>query len=295
MPRHGENISRTPTGRWEVQFKVKETLLDEDGASKTVWRGKRKTFDSRDDAENFRAEVRLAASRGERWEDKRTVAVVTLGDLADRYRDAASEAPESTQRFRKSMMNSWTSWVERGTPASHLSLSLLERYARSLPSEGRAAGTRHRKILEVERMWRWARKRPDLFPGVPEPMGITGDDAESVKAPPPVVRLAAPTWDDVDSMIICIRGGWRYTDRHRKVALLLRYTGMRISQAIGLRWTDLRLDHATPYVVVRAGRRGAKSGKGRVIPLHPALIHELRTWNPSDGLVVQLPEDGGAR
>jgi hypothetical protein len=83
-------------------------------------------------------------------------------------------------------MNVWISWA--GGEAPELCLSMLERYADSLPSDGRKASTRHRKVLAVEAMWVWARKRPDLFPGVPAPMAITGDDAESVKPPPPVVR-----------------------------------------------------------------------------------------------------------
>ncbi|HHO54077.1 MAG TPA: site-specific integrase [Deltaproteobacteria bacterium] len=292
MPRHGKNIHRTPSGRWEVRFKLKQTVVDDHGEPRVIWRDRRRSFDTRAAAETFRAEIRLAASRGERWTDQREVPVISLGQVAEAYCAAACDAPLATQRFRRSMMNSLTSWSEPGTLASELSVSLLERYAASLPSAGRAAATRHRKLLEVERMWRWARQRPDRFPGVPEARAITGRDATSIKPPPPVVRLATPSWTDVDAMIHHLRPGWRYGDAHRRIALVLRYTGMRISQAIGLRWSDVRLDHpAGPYLLIRAGRRGSKSSRGRVIPLHRALAAQLERWGPTRGPVIAAPSD----
>jgi integrase len=278
VPKEGSNIKRTPSGRWSVRFKVKITVQDPSGP-KVVWKDRERSFDSRADAEDFRASVRLTAARGEVWQDQRDVAVSTFGRIADDYCAAASTAPLSTRKFRRTMMNGWTQFVGTGEPVTGLSVSLLERYAATLPSEGRKASTRHRKVLEVERMWRWARRRPDLYPGVPEFAQITGTDADAVRMPDPVVRTASPTWADLDRMRAQLA-----READQRVALVLRFTGMRVSQARELRWTDVELDdpQAGPFVRLRAARRGAKKGRGRVVPLHPELAAAMRSWRSSE-------------
>jgi integrase len=69
---------------------------------------------------------------------------------------------------------------------------------------------------------------------------------------------------------------------------LLAATGLRISEAVGLRWSDLVLDGATPHLRVRrAIVKGAivapKSRHGaRLIPLTPDLAAMLRAHRPRD-------------
>ena len=48
-------------------------------------------------------------------------------------------------------------------PASDLTVSLLRDYAATLPSDGRQATTRHRKLAEAERMWAWGEEQPERF------------------------------------------------------------------------------------------------------------------------------------
>jgi integrase len=72
----------------------------------------------------------------------------------------------------------------------------------------------------------------------------------------------------------------------RPLIELLASTGLRISEAIGLRWCDLELDAEEPRLrVVRAIVHGAvvapKSRNGaRVVPLPPELASELRALRP---------------
>ncbi len=83
----------------------------------------------------------------------------------------------------------------------------------------------------------------------------------------------------MDQTIACLRSGWKHGEAHRRVALLVRYTGLRISQAVGLLWRDIRLGYpAGDHIAIRAQARGAKKGRTRVVPLHPALAAEMRTW-----------------
>jgi len=84
---------------------------------------------------------------------------------------------------------------------------------------------------------------------------------------------------------------------------LLAATGLRISEAIGLRWSDLVLDGPAPHLRVRrAIVRGAtvapKSRHGaRLIPLTPELAARLRAHRPRtavDDAFVFPGRDGGA-
>lgn len=280
--------------KYLVRWKELHVTRAADGGEIREWKDRGRSVPTERDAKQLVAEVERLQAFGQRWEDQREVAVVSLGAVADAYNAAAADAPEATRKWRRSLMRAWVDWAGADTRASALTLSFLEAYAASLPSRGRGAATRHRRLLEVERMWRWARRRPDLFPGVPEPMVVTGKDAGAVKAPPPVVRLAAPGWDDVDRMIRALRTGWRYGDVHRRIALLLRYTGLRIGQAQSLYWDDVELNHPTPFLRVRAGRVGAKSSAGRVIPLHPALVSEMAGWGVRSGKVFDPGPQVGA-
>jgi integrase len=91
--------------------------------------------------------------------------------------------------------------------------------------------------------------------------------------------------------------------KRRPLFELLAATGLRISEAIGLRWSDLALDPPAPHLRVRrAIVKGAtvapKSRHGaRLIPLAPELAATLRAHRPRNGVAdafVFPGRDGGA-
>jgi site-specific recombinase XerD len=59
----------------------------------------------------------------------------------------------------------------------------------------------------------------------------------------------------------------------RAVVTLLRYTGLRVSEACALRWSDLDIDAGT----LKVEKSKTKSGR-RTIPLPATLIPQLRAW-----------------
>jgi integrase len=306
------NVQRRGDGYW-VRWKELHVIKNPDGTKKRVWKERSRTFPSREAAEQHARDVETLAAKGERWADERETATATIGAVADAYCDAAQN--DRTRKWRKSMIKpvngvkiadvvrddegnlvraaeyspGFVAFMGRDRPVVDLSIRLLEQWAATLPSSGREASTKHRRVLAVEDMWAWAYepRNRERFPGVPEPMRLTGTDVNApVQPAEPVIRTAAPTVADVDSMIGALRTGYTHGDAHRKVALLCRYTGIRIAQAVNLDWRDVRLEHpAGPHVILRSGRRGAKKGRTRVVPLHPALAEEMGGWGKREGRV----------
>ena len=60
----------------------------------------------------------------------------------------------------------------------------------------------------------------------------------------------------------------------KPVYMVAFYTGLRRSEIAGLRWADVHLDDARPYVLARAST--TKNGKEEPLPLHPDLIVVLQ-------------------
>ena len=270
-----------------------ERLDTPDGPRWKRWTSRSRTFPMKHDADEFAGERTTAGKRGEKFDDKRMSATSTMKALTDAYIKAAANAKRSTQDNRRWHMGSWLTFCGKDTPVSALSGALVEKYAASLPMDGRKAATRHRKVFEVQLMWKWARGRPDVWPGVPDVIEVVGraGSGRTVEPPPPVIRMGVPDWNDVDAMIAKIRTGYKHGNRAKRIALLLRYTGMRASQARSMRWEDVvfreqRLDKdGKPtgdhgYIALRAGVEGSKRGATRVIPLHPSLKAAMETWGP---------------
>ena len=92
--------------------------------------------------------------------------------------------------------------------------------------------------------------------------------------------------------------------RSRTLFKVLAATGLRISEAIALRWRDVELDGDSPHVKVRRalvkGRMGPPKSKhgNRSVPIDNALVDELRArrrdsdWPGDDDLV--FPAGNGA-
>lgn len=114
---------------------------------------------------------------------------------------------------------------------------------------------------------------------------IEMNPAASVRLPKAITRRVEP-WEPGDA--------GRFLDvaaQHRLGALfeLAVMTGMRRGELVGLRWRDVRLDGASPHLVVRTQlvRVGTvvheqtiktEAGQGRVVPLTDRAVGSLLAW-----------------
>lgn len=91
--------------------------------------------------------------------------------------------------------------------------------------------------------------------------------------------------------------------RHKSLVRLLASTGLRISEALALRWQDLELNGSQPHVKIRRayvkGRYSPPKSKygRRDVPISPALVSELRrarkaSDRPDDADLVFCTADG---
>lgn len=155
----------------------------------------------------------------------------------------------------------------------------ITRWMQQLMAAGHSPASINKALVALKAMNRWARGQ-----GLSENRSF--DDVR--KLPVPAAKPArAYTPDEID----------RIADscdllRDRTMILVAAYSGMRWSELVALRWTDIDLDRAL-VVVSRAAdlanaTKAPKSGKPRTIALLDPAVNALRKWRDyatSDGIV----------
>lgn len=290
----------TITEHWEVIWKELEVRIDVDGTEVKTWKSRRKRVPSKKAGDELARKIETAASTGENWTEQRRMAKATVAVSVIGYLKASKSKSKSTQRHRASLLQKWMDWAGEDRTLDTLTPGLLRAYADSLTvkSTSRYLGT-------VEQWWDWTYRNREDYPGVPEPRKLTGSDGEIQHKPAPV-SVDTPTWLDVDLMIHALTeagapqgegSGYGYRPQwelHRRIAVVQRYTGLRISQIISLTWDDLDLNKG--WLIIRAQRRGAKGqSRDRVVPLHPELGKILAGWGRREGLLFTRTATKGER
>lgn len=127
-------------------------------------------------------------------------------------------------------------------------------------------------------LWRWAEDsgRYQDVPRAPHHVDLPRH------APAPVV---APTWAEMDAMIGACTG-WL-----RRLAVWLRWTGLRSGESMLVEWRDVDVDRGTLTIRPEID----KQGQGRVVPLAPGLLDEIATWGRREGYVIPCTRAAGER
>ncbi len=195
---------------------------------------------------------------------------------------ARRRAPSTTRRYAQ-MLEGFRSWSGDVLVDEALSFEALSEYHAHLsqPETGRHLHARSaetvRKHLEaIELLWRWAwqRQARGTYHGVPQPDSL---DLERQAAP----HKLAPSWAQMDAMIEA-SDGWQHD-----LYLVLRFTGLRVAQALALRWEDVRLDLSPAQLRIRPELGKTKQERrGRWVPLAPAFVAILAGWGRREGYLV---------
>ena len=173
-------------------------------------------------------------------------------------------------------------------PPSLLTRSLLAEWHTALKHDGlhgrpRQDATRRKLVEVVQLAWTWLYDNDESGAAIPPPRKIR-------MAREPAAPTVAPTWAEMDACIAALQS-WQ-----RDLAVLLRFTGLRVQQAMYLTWDDLDLRARCLRVRGELGK-SPQERRGRVLPVSAHLADELVRWPVGDEpwLVLSSRHRGGDR
>lgn len=246
-------------------------------------RNRARTCPDHGTAKRLAREVERSAALGERWQPAGAAQAPTVSEALEAYvlDVGRALAPRTAHRYAGEL-DLFRAFLGRraGEGLGILSQALLGDFWTwlevGLHDRPRALVTK-RKIAEtVHRWWRWCAEQDAFEAHTPKP--------RSVRLPRAVAsRTVAPTWAEMDRVVHALTG-WR-----RRLALVLRFTGLRVSQAMGLRWADVDLEAGHLVVRPELGKSPSERA-GRVVPISEHLVAELRTWERSEDWLIAVGE-----
>jgi integrase len=121
-------------------------------------------------------------------------------------------------------------------------------------------------VAVVQSFWTWAYSQEEYGDAVPRPRKLPF-------AKQPRTPTVAPSWDEMDRAIAAC-SGWQ-----QQVAIILRFTGLRVQQVMQLKWSDFDLLVATLKIRGELGKT-PQERQGRIVPISACLVQELQTWKP---------------
>jgi integrase len=262
----------SPRGRPRVRWR------DPDGTPRA------RTCRTEKAARELLVDVQRCEDLGRIWKPEEPRAIPSLRSIGNAWIKHCLRrlAPRTVDRLSQ-MGDAFLDWAEirhgKGCPPDVLTKQLLEAYWDHLlkPATGRYVHSREpttaRKHLEaIHLLWTWAAEREEYDGDVPRVRKM------ELPRKPAVTPRPAPTWAEMDRCIVAAEG-WR-----RNVLIIMRCTGLRVQQAMGLRWADLRGNALT--IRGELGKSEAER-EGRVVPVAPALLLEwsqrrIAEWSDPD-------------
>lgn len=159
---------------------------------------------------------------------------------------------------------------DRVVPATSLSRHLVVECIRLWQQEDMSEAWGYSAARSVIDMWRWVSDDPARYPGVTAPPR----EAKTILPRVPIyVAPPAPTLAEADA---CLRHVTPDAEEARRLGVVLRFTGLRVSQVLALRRGDIDLEHRT--LVVTVGKSRMEEAERRTIPLSAPFVAEISPW-----------------
>jgi len=249
---------------------------------------------TREAAEALARDVERTVALGRRWRPQDELPVPRLTEALSAYIAWAEvrRAP-GTVRVYDLSLGQFFDWLTARQPRRALTLedvtdeaadawyaSLVARGLKRSTCNLRATALHSARtwLYDHERFGRWTprpRRRLHLPP---------------VEWSPPT----AATWEELDALIVTterLAGSHARSDVRRQLGwrarlfVVLRATGLRVTQAMHLEWGDVDLD--TGWLTIRGELgKSRQERSGRVVPLAPCLVEELAGWGARDGFLI---------
>lgn len=262
-----------------------------------------------DTAKKLQRDVERTVALGRRWEpadrhalpelavitrvegEERITAGLVHDYLADRARLFGSETVRSYSRALALFVAQIRSEnpTRRRLTVDLLTKEAVGRFYDQLIADGRAISTARLRVTPLQGMWEWGYEDDRYGDYLGRPRRL--------EMPTPVYTPArAPTWAEMDA---CIWAAWRMARRKTspgrypniermwryRLAILLRFTGLRVDQAMRLTWDDVDIDRGTLVVRGELGK-SRQERAGRIVPLSEHLLEHLAGWGVREGWLV---------
>jgi integrase len=203
----------------------------------------------------------------------KTVEEVWLLWLAD---CEANNLEFGTVRQRRQHLNHHVAPFIGRIRLSNLTTPLVYDFHTKLREGGRSLAMRRKVLTNLKTMLSFAQGRGLVAQNVARGVRIKVDKRETTGGP---LRAGVdfPTMAELNALIENATGRWR------PFIVTAIFTGMRLSELRGLRWSDVDLDAGQIHVRQRAdawrkiGAPKSKAGK-RDIPLAPIVVNTLKQW-----------------
>ncbi|WP_173088919.1 site-specific integrase [Devosia sp. 1635] len=276
------------------------------GVEKTAWvvdyadgQGKRrlKTFGKKKEADAFAANATVEVRDGIHVADGATITIEEAGKLWLKSGDAAGLERTSLDQRRQHLNLHLVPFVGP-TKLTKVTVPWVRAFQDQLREAGRSPAMVKRVTVSLGSILADAQGRGLVVRNaVHEASRARSGTKTSDKRAKAKLRVGVdiPTNSEIRAILDAATG------RYRPLLVTMIFTGLRASEARGLRWEDIELGNAILHVRQRADRYGdigmPKSEAGqRAIPLPPIVVNTLREWKlacPKSDAGLAFPNQSG--
>lgn len=265
----------------------KRTWTSPKGEVKNAWQAdyvdgngkrQRKSFAKKKDAEAFVARAAVEVQQGVHVPDSATITIKEAGKLWLKSGDAAG-LERTTLDQRKQHLDLHIGPFIGTTKLSKVTVPFVRAFQERLREEGRSAAMVKRLTVSLGSILADAQSRGLVIRNAVHEASRARSSRSSEKRAKPRLQVGVdiPSNDEIKAILSHASG------RYRPLLVTMIFTGIRSSEARGLRWVDIDLKNAVLHVQQRADRYGdmgmPKTDAGnRKIPLPPMVVNTLKEW-----------------
>jgi integrase len=254
-----------------------------------------KTFTRKKDADVHHAAVAVSVRAGTHTPESRSITVAEAGELWLRASEAAG-LERSTLEAYSIHLKLHIAPLIGNVKLSQINLPMVRKFEDDLAERGRSQMMITKVVRSLGSILSEAQERGLIAQNVVRSRrNGRGKAVERRQRGKLKVGVDIPSLDEIRALIAHLQ------DRRRPLLLTAIFTGLRVSELLGLRWQDIDLKRGVLHVRQRADRYGnigrPKSAAGeRMIPLPPMVINTLREWRlacPKGELDLTFPNIHG--
>ncbi|TBF29304.1 tyrosine-type recombinase/integrase [Rhizobium ruizarguesonis] len=277
-----------------------------DGIEKEAWvvnytdtKGVRrlKTFTRKKDADEFASKADVEVREGVHVADSATITIAEAGKLWLKSGDAGG-LERTTLDQRQQHLNLHIVPLAGTVKLTKVTAPWVRSFQDDLRERGRSAAMVKRVTVSLGSILADAQGRGLIVRNSVHELSKarSGTKASEKRATAKIrVGVDIPTNADIRAILDAAAG------RYRPLLITMIFTGIRASEARGLRWEDVDLMKGILHVRQRADRYGTvgmpKSEAGqRTIPLPPMVVNTLKEWNlacPKSKAGLVFPNQAG--